>query len=233
MDARPQIVQTPPTPAWGEEAFRVPVHVERRGVVARPFPPDTCDEESPITFEPSPRLSEWIQDTFILGSGPLANEDHAHLIDASIGALWTNAINISKQRQVMATAEIPNAMAGGWRRARFDFQITQWFGTAPDFVLTFSAPDCARMDDRAFCALVEHELYHCAQAEDRYGGPKFTQDGAPVFAIRGHDSEEFVGVMRRYGRNGVSKGTRDLVDAAIRAPLMDGPAIELACGTCG
>lgn len=207
--------------------------LERRGVVARPYPPTECGEDWPVTFLPAPELTEWIRDTFILGSGPLANEEHEHLADARIGVLWTNAINKTKMRIVLATAEIPSIQAGGWRRARHEHQLRQWFDVEPDFLLTFSAPDCARLDDRAFCALVDHELRHCAQAEDAYGSPKFSQHtGAPIYAIRGHDSEEFIGTARLFGRVALSKGTRDLIDAANAEPLFPGSAIDIACGTC-
>lgn len=217
---------------WGDEQMRVaPSALERRGVVARPYPPDECGEDVPECFLPAPDFAEWIRDTFINGSGPLASDEHAHLADASIGVLWTNAINVTKMRVVLATAEIPGIQAGGWRRARHEFQLRQWFDVVPDFLLTFSAPDCARLDDRAFCALVMHELLHCAQAEDQYGSPKFNQEtGLPIFAIRGHDVEEFTSVVRFFGVT--SPEVRDLVDAAKRAPLFAGESIAIACGTC-
>lgn len=204
--------------------------LERRGVVARPYPPTECGEDWPVTFMPAPELAEWIRDTFINGSGPLASDEHTHLLSASIGVLWTNAINVTKMRTILATAEMPSIQAGGWRRARFEFQLRQWFDIEPDFLLTFSAPDCARLDDRAFCALVMHELLHCAHAEDRYGGPKFTADGSPVFAIKGHDVEEFTAVVRYFGVT--SPDVRELVDAAKRPPLFGGEPIAIACGTC-
>lgn len=220
--------------AWGEESMRVTFGtLERRGVTVRPYPPDECGDEMPETFLPAPTFAEWIRDTFIAASGPLANEGHEHLIDARIGVLWTNAINQRHQRLVLATAEIPVAMGGGWKRARHDYQLRQWFDAEPDFLLTFSAPDCARLDDRAFCALVDHELRHCAQAEDAHGSPRFNQQtGAPIFALRGHDSEEFIGTARLFGRAALGKGTRDLIDAANLTPLFQGDAIDIACGTC-
>jgi hypothetical protein len=145
--------------------------------------------------------------------------------------VWTNAVNVSKMRTILATAEIPMAMSGGWKRARHDYQLRQWFDVEPDFLLTFSAPDCARLDDRAFCALVEHELYHCAQKLDRWGSPMFNRDtGAPIFAMRGHDVEEFVGVVRRYGVT--SSDVKALVRAAAAPPLIGGQPIAIACGTC-
>jgi len=217
-------------PEWGGESLRIiPPTLDRRVIVARPFPPEDLDEDRPEGFAPDDAFSEWIRGTFILGSGPLANEEHAHLMDAHVGVLWTNAVNQSKQRLVLATAEIPQATSGGWRRARHDYQIREWFDRAPDFLLTFYGPECARMDDRAFCALVEHELYHCAQAEGEHG-PRFNREtGEPIFAIRGHDVEEFTGVVRRYGAT--SREIRDLVAAANAAPLLGGAPISHACGT--
>lgn len=210
--------------------MRVPPPViDRRGVVARPYPPDVCGEEAPICFVPDPRFAEWILETFVAGSGPLQNEEHEHLLNARLGVLWTNAINRSKGRLVLATAEIPAPMAGGWRRERHDYQLREWFGVEPHFLLTFSAPDCERLDDRAFCALVEHELYHCAQAEGE-NGPRFSQaTGEPIYTIRGHDVEEFTGVVRRYGAT--SRDVRALVAAANAIPLIDGEPIGRACGT--
>src|SRR5205807_2693567 len=65
----------PPSDAWGAEALRVPpegrTHLERRGIVARPMPPESCDDERPETFVPAPEFEEWIRGTFIDASGPL------------------------------------------------------------------------------------------------------------------------------------------------------------------
>jgi hypothetical protein len=159
-----------------------------------------------------------------------ANEEHAHLLDARIGVLWTNAINIRQQRAVMATAEILQTMGGAWKRARAEQQLRDWFAMAPDFILTFYAPDVARLDDRSFCALIEHELYHCAQHEGENGPAFDRQSGRPIYAIRGHDVEEFTPVVRRYGPT--SADVQAMVDAANVAPLLgDGP-IDIACGTC-
>jgi hypothetical protein len=205
--------------------------IERRVVVARPYPPAECGENWPVTFVPAPELRDWIHETFIAGSGPLAIEEHAHLMDASIGVLWTNAINVTKMRTILATAEMPGIQAGGWRRARHEYQLRQWFDVEPDFLLTFSAPDCAQLDDREFCALVMHELLHCAQAEDAFGALKFHREtGAPLFAIKGHDVEEFTSVVRYFGVT--SPAVRALVDAAQRPPLFGWGSIAIACGTC-
>jgi hypothetical protein len=222
------------TPEWGDVSFRLEgagAPLERRGVVARPYPGDELGEDVPECFVPDAPFAEWIRETFIAASGPLENPDHQHLMDARIGVLWTNAVNRRQMRHVLATAEIPMAMSGGWKRGRHDYQLRQWFDVEPHFLLTFSAPDCLRLDDISFCALVEHELYHCAQAVDEFGAPRFSQKtGEPIYTMRGHDVEEFVGVVRRYGPT--SADVRALVLAASKPPLIHGAAIAQACGTC-
>ncbi|WPZ05646.1 putative metallopeptidase [Pelagerythrobacter marinus] len=183
-------------------------------------------------FEPAPDLRDWIAETFITGDGPLVNEEHAHLAEAHLGILWTNCDNTRNMRQVLGQTELMPPMAmGKWQRARAIQQIEEWFGAMPDFLITFSAPACDGMNDATFCALVEHELYHAAQKLDQYGMPAFHREtGKPIFAIRGHDVEEFTGVVRRYGAD--AAGVRTLVDAANAKPLIDGADLDGVCGTC-
>jgi hypothetical protein len=79
-------------------------------------------------------------------------------------------------------------------------QMHEWFGRIPKYIITLAADYCEQCNDLEFCALVEHELYHIAQATDDFGAPKFNKEtGQPVLKLRGHDVEEFVGVVRRYG----------------------------------
>jgi hypothetical protein len=199
----------------------------------RPYPPDHMASgiDALDTFAPAPDLRDWIFDTFIAEGGELANPDHAHLAEAEIGVLWTNVDNVKNMRAVFGQAELMPPMAmGKWQRARAVQQVAQWFGCLPDFLLTFSAPAAAGMDDATFCALVEHELYHCGQKIDEFGMPKFRQDGSASYLIRGHDVEEFVGVVRRYGAE--ATGVSAMVEAASHRPLMTASDIAGACGTC-
>lgn len=201
----------------------------------RPQPPEDLASFSNVEmadrFVPADDLREWIFDTFIAEDGELANPDHAHLAEAEIGVLWTNCDNSRNMRAVIGQAELMPPMAmGKWQRARALQQIEEWFGDLPDFLITFSAPASAGMDDTSFCALVEHELYHCAQSRDMYGMPKFTKEGRPVFAMRGHDVEEFVGVVARYGAT--DHQLQAMVDAANRRPSVALADIRGACGTC-
>lgn len=188
-------------------------------------------DDVPEGFTPDLNFAEWIRGTFIDATGPLANERHEHLAEASIGVLWTNVINTTKMRHVLGTAEMPQVMGGAWKRGRFEQQLRDWFQTEPTFLLTLYAPECRLLNDRSFCALVEHELCHCAQAEDQYGSPKFGRMGEPIYAIAGHDVEEFTDVVERYGPT--TPELRQMIRAANGRPLMGDGAISIACGTCG
>ena len=201
----------------------------------RPLPPEDLATFSDIEmldrFVPAQELRNWIRMTFLNEDSKLYNPEHAHLREAKLGVLWTNCDNSRNMRAVIGQAELMPPMAmGKWQKARAEQQIVDWFDGMPDFLLTFSAPAARGMDDISFCALVEHELYHCAQKLDDYGMPKFKQDGTPSFAIRGHDVEQFVGVVARYGAD--AAGVSAMVDAAQRDPLIGRASIHGACGTC-
>jgi len=187
---------------------------------------DTC-----IRFEPASDLLEWARSTFIAETADLVNEDHAHLRVANIGMLWTNVENGRNGRRIIGQCEMGLPPAGKWSRARIELQLTQWFGHVPDFVLTFDAHYASICSDAEFCALVEHELYHAGQERDAFGAPKFRKTtGLPAFTLRGHDVEEFVGVVRRYGAD--AAGVRAMVDAANQEPAIARVRIAHACGTC-
>jgi hypothetical protein len=201
----------------------------------RPQPPEELLEipwdGTASHFLAAPDVVLWIRRTFLehIHGSALANPDHEHLVQAHLGVLWTNAENQRRGRNVIGTAEIFTPRGDHWVKARQGRQIRDWFGTIPDFLITLSAPYSAEATDAQFCALVEHELYHCAQAM-RDGSPLWRRDGAPVWAIRGHDIEEFTGVVRRYGT--VTDDVRAFVAAANAKPLIDAGAIARGCGTC-
>ena len=197
----------------------------------RPAPPEAlfADTDDPI-FIPAPELIEWARATFLDDDAALRNEDHRHLQWAAIGALWTNVPNGRAGRRVIGQCEAGLPPMAKWGRARVERQLLDWFGEVPTFLLTFDAEYAATCGDAEFMALVEHELYHAAQERDAFGAPKFRKNGLPAFAIRGHDVEEFVGVVRRYGAD--AAGVRQLVDAANAGPEIAIARISQACGTC-
>lgn len=197
--------------------------------MSRPAPPPDLLESLWLTLRPAPEVWEWIGQEILTTTGSIHNEDHAHLIDANVGVLWASSAFAKSGRTVLGQAEQFMIRAGGWQKARQEQQMREWFSEEPDYLITLAADYCAQCTDAEFCALVEHELYHIAQATDQYGAPKFTQDGMPKLYLRGHDVEEFVGVVRRYG---ASEDVQQLIDAASRPPEVAKINISRACGTC-
>lgn len=197
--------------------------------MSRPMPPADLLESLWLTLRPATGVWEWIQAEILADTGSIHNPEHAHLIDANIGVLWASAAFTKKGRTVLGQAEELMVRAGGWQKARQEQQIRDWFGEEPDFLITLAGDYCAQCSDMEFCALVEHELFHIGHKLDKYGAPAFTQDGLPKLEMRGHDVEEFVGVVRRYG---ASPDVQELVDAANKPAEVGKLNISRACGTC-
>ncbi|MEN8639599.1 putative metallopeptidase [Pseudomonas sichuanensis] len=195
----------------------------------RPLPSKELLDSVFLTIQPAPEAWEWIQREILASTGSIHNEEHAHLIDANIGVLWASTGFAKQGRVVLGQAEQLMFRAGGWQKARQEQQMREWFGEEPEFLITLAADYCAQCSDAEFCALIEHELFHIAHKLDKYGAPAFTQDGLPKLEMRGHDVEEFVGVVRRYG---ASDDVQQLIDAASRPPEVAKINISRACGTC-
>lgn len=200
----------------------------------RPYPPSSLLQLSELSdfgirLAPAPEIWDWLKAEILADTGSIHNPEHAHLMDANIGVLWASSGFAKHGRVVLGQAEQLMFRAGGWQKARQEQQMREWFGEEPAYLITLAADYCAQCTDAEFCALVEHELFHIAQATDEYGAPKFTQDGLPKLHLRGHDVEEFVGVVRRYG---ASEEVQQLIDAASRPPEVAKINISRACGTC-
>lgn len=192
--------------------------------------------ESGGSFVPCPKTLEWLRGTFLNEDSPLYNVEHDHLNSAAIGVLWTNAHNSRHGKQIVGTAEIakPPASLSKWAKARWEHQMAQWFGDAAlDFVITLYAPYFAGVDELEQYSGAEHELYHCGQALDQFGLPKFSRTtGKPVFAIRGHDVEEFVGIMKRYGATAGAGESLAFAIASRITPEITRKDFAGMCGTC-
>lgn len=183
-------------------------------------------------FMPAPDVSQWLTETFLDEGSALYNEDHKHLIGERIHVLWT-AIPWNRQmNRVAAQAEIVTFRASAWQKGRQEQQMVEWFGTVPQYLITIDANYADQASDAQWCALVEHELYHFGQERDEYGAPGFKRDGSPKIAMRGHDVEEFVGVVRRYGAGNAAGATAKLIAAAGRPPEVAEADISHVCGTC-
>jgi hypothetical protein len=198
----------------------------------RPYPPvEFVEEFAPyIKLIPAKGVHEWVIEQIISEDGELHNPDHSHLLEADIAFLWAATAFTKQGRTVLGQAEEVMMRAGGWQKARMEQQMYEWFGRKPDFIITLAGDFCSQCSDLEFCALVEHELYHIAQATDEFGAPKFYRDsGLPKLCMRGHDVEEFTGVVRRYG---ASADVQTLIDAAANPAEVSNIDIARACGTC-
>lgn len=200
----------------------------------RPYPPlgfTKQDSFRPyISIIPANEVYSWVSDNILMGNGILHNEDHFHLHTADIVFMWASNAFDKRGRVVLGQCEEVMLRAGGWQKSRMEQQMHEWFGRIPKFIITLAADYCEQCNDLEFCALVEHELYHIGQATDEFGAPKFNKEtGMPVLKLRGHDIEEFVGVVRRYG---ASKDVQEMVDAANRPAEVAHIDVARACGTC-
>ncbi|HCR0953872.1 TPA: hypothetical protein OMT88_001584 [Enterobacter asburiae] len=199
----------------------------------RPHPPAHFtmppDPKPYISIMPANDVGEWLNQHILSDEGDLYNPDHRHLLEADLCFLWASNAFEKKGRSVLGQAEEVAMRAGGWQKARMEQQMYEWFGRVPQFIITLAADYCSQCSDLEFCALIEHELYHICHATDEFGAPKFTQEGQPKLKLRGHDVEEFVGVVRRYG---ASRDVQEMIDAANQPAEVAHLDIARACGTC-
>lgn len=214
----------------GVTRLRVPA----RPSLSRPHPPvDVASVSAVPIFVPAPDVEAWARATFIDQDSPLANVEHWHLQAASIGFVWTNAVNARHQRRIVGQCEmLPlGGTAGKWAKARAEAQVGAWFpDRSLDFLITLDAVYASTCDDATFCALVEHELLHAGPDLDVTGSPRFRMDGSPKFAMRGHDVEAFVGIAARYGA--VEANVKALAEALKAPPSVGRAQLDWACGSC-
>lgn len=199
--------------------------------MTRPHPPEELHVPG-FRIEPSTDLSEWLMNTFVHEDGELSNEDHAHLRTANIAALWTNVEFEDGLMPVAGMAEIVRVNGKPWPRAERTDHLCLLHGDLPQARIWIYAPFAATLNDSAFCALIEHELYHLAQMKDKEGQPKFDEENRPVLTTRAHDVSEFINVVKRYGVGAVHPNVKLMAEATKQKPLIAAASIRIACGTC-
>jgi hypothetical protein len=189
------------------------------------------DEDGPLVA-PAPELGEWARSTLLSLVSDLYNEDHAHLEDATIGFLWALVPFKDKGRHVLGTAQLGPPSGKAWQVAKATQQLNEWYGEVPDFLITVDGRWAfEHASDLELCAVVDHELYHCHMVLDENGEPRVNPvTGRPQWYVRGHDVEEFVGVVRRYGA--WNSGLRQMKRALEQEPMFGEVDIAGACGLC-
>ena len=206
----------------------------------RPFPPqeliDKADEEEAIRLAPAPDLMNWVIANFLTIGGPLHNPDHDHIAELIhdneefMAFAWASSACMAKKRMVLGQCEKVMFNQGGWRKARQEQQMRDWFGYVPVYLITIDASYCDQATDRDFCALIEHELYHIGVERDEEGDPLISEmTGLPKHYLASHDVEEFVGVVKRWGAD---ESVKRLIEVAKQAPFVSDVNISKCCGTC-
>lgn len=203
----------------------------------RPYPPDSLlgldPEYDPIDFEPAHDLRKWILETFVYEEGELYNPDHDHIQMFErdfFDVLWASSAFVKAEQVVLGQTERVMINMGGWKKARQELQLRNWFGHIPTYIITIDAQFASQASDTDFCALIEHELYHIGVKRDQDGNILVSQmTGEPKHFLRGHDVEEFHGVVQRYG---ASESVQKMVELVNDGPTMGKAKISHACGTC-
>ncbi|KRI61202.1 hypothetical protein APC62_09870 [Acinetobacter pittii] len=206
----------------------------------RPFPPtdfiDQAEEEEAIRLIPAPDLKKWVIANYLTIGGPLHNPDHDHIAELLhdneefLACAWASSACVAKKRMVLGQCEKVMFNQGGWKKARQEQQMRDWFGYVPVYLITIDASYCDQATDRDFCALIEHELYHIGVERDGDGEPLHSDmTGLPKHYLAGHDVEEFVGVVKRWGAD---ESVKRLIEVAKQAPFVSDVNISKCCGTC-
>lgn len=178
---------------------------------SRPLPPESFTDPLTARYMPAPEVLKWARAEILTEGGQLHNPDFAHLEYADVQFLWAPGSFQKQGRTVLGQCEEVTFRCGPWQKGRQQQQMVDWFGAVPDYLITLDAEYSLTCSDIEFCALVEHELYHIGQEFDEFGSPAFNKYGLPKLCMRGHDVEEFVGVVRRYG---ASEDVQRMIDAA-------------------
>lgn len=182
-------------------------------------------------IEPCPEVRDWARAMFIQFGGPLYNADHQHLEHASVEFLWTSEpFDKPFGVKVLGTAELGRPSGTAWVKARKREQLHRWFGREPDFIITLDVVNLATAQPEVICAIVEHELYHCAQERDENGDLRYNSEGDPVWGMRPHDAEIFVNEVWRYGA--YTETLRQLKAALDAGPFVSPSELSGVCG-CG
>jgi ribosomal protein S27AE len=200
----------------------------------RPNPPEHLidkDWSEEFLFEPAGDIHDWLQETILNPNSKLYNKDHEHLIGhTGVCFLWAESAFEKQGRVVLGQAEIVQFQASGWKKYRQEAQFIKWFGFLPKALITLDANYCSDCSDASFMALVEHELYHLKQKISPNGGPCYDKHtGNAVLQMRGHDVEEFFGVVERYGGN---VDVQRMAQHVNNGPTISKANIAHACGTC-
>lgn len=197
---------------------------------------DQAEEEEALRLIPAPDLKQWVVANFLTLGGPLHNPDHDHIAEmlhdneGFLAFAWASSAYSRAKRMVLGQCEKVMFQQGGWKKARQEQQMRDWFGFVPIYLITIDASFCEKANDSEFCALLEHELYHIGVERDLDGEIIYSDHtGLPKHYLAGHDVEEFIGVVKRWGAN---ENVKRLIEVAKNPPFVSDLDISKCCGNC-
>lgn len=136
----------------------------------------------------------------IIAERVLQLPEHIHLVhgEARIEWLFRTFEKVEAGRRTLGACHLPGVQ--GKLRDFFVWMCARLFGSLPDFLIILDKAYWDECTPREREILVFHELAHAMHAIDKYGAQRFEKEtGRPVWAIKGHDVEEFTSVVARYG----------------------------------
>lgn len=131
--------------------------------------------------------------------------EHAHLQAANIGYVFRDDELRRHGQPIAAEAIMVDRILQSEKRYG---RMVKWTlqhhilktEELPDFLVLIDRNIWGGYDAEERLALMDHELSHCwYETEEDGETQKFAKDGSPKWAIRGHDVEEFCGVVARRG----------------------------------
>jgi len=139
-------------------------------------------------------------------------QEHAHLADgeAVVDFLFVRDTIEMKGREILGSVHLPSVQ--GQLKNVFIWMIVNTFGRLPHFLVTLDKSYWNSCDERHQEILIYHEMCHMIHKENKDGELRFDMYGDPVWGIRGHDVEEFIQTVARYGA--YSDDIREFINAA-------------------
>ncbi|HET8550927.1 MAG TPA: putative metallopeptidase [Gammaproteobacteria bacterium] len=125
--------------------------------------------------------------------------EFAHLAEgeAVVDFLIAAAPVMQAKKQVLGACHLP--VVQGKLRGVFVWMLERTLERMPDFLVTLDMEFWTECSDRQREILVYHEMKHMIHDMDREGELRFDEEGRPVWALIGHDIEEFTDTVSRYG----------------------------------
>lgn len=143
---------------------------------------------------------------------------HGHLTDASIVLAWNTSWSADADgRLVLGKCK----KASDLDRELFASTADEGEQRQLDFVILLNEEAWHEMGPAQQTALLDHEVSHCAIAEDENGHPKHDECGRVCYRIKKHDLEEFRDVVSRHGayKSDIEAFVRAAVEGK-KAPLL-------------